>query len=140
MAITSGKIFRYRFNPLTKIKGIKFDAVLNLSASPFTDLKYRGRRYVTKKTAQQFKAPMFYANLLGAQDELIFDGASFVIDKNGNLLAQAKDFEEDFIIFDLDKMPHLIKKTKVPPIDDDRIRRYRKALVIGLRDFCAKLD
>jgi NAD+ synthase (glutamine-hydrolysing) len=66
----------YPENPLKSIKET-FDLVINLSASPFSVSKEKDRLLVIKQTVKHFKAPMVYVNMVGAQDELIFDGGSF---------------------------------------------------------------
>lgn len=124
---------RYAENPLLKIKSSAVDVVLNLSASPFTQTKFANRQLVTKATAKHFKAPLVYVNMVGAQDELIFDGGSFAIDKNGKKLAQCVRFAEDLNVVDL--------KTKdggSRELVQDDLENMRSALVMGLRDFVQK--
>lgn len=124
----------YKLNPLTKIKD-KVDLVINLSASPFTHTKLKNRTYVTQQVVKQFKAPMIYANMVGAQDELIFDGASFALSKTGKPLCQLADFEEDFKIVDIDSEPPKV----VHKLKSQRLIRAQKALECGLRDFVEKI-
>lgn len=124
----------YQENPLKKIRG-KFDFVLNMSASPFDPTKLAQRKHLVSTTAKNFKAPTIYCNLVGAQDEIIFDGASFAYDKNGKLLFQAQSFQEDFVNLDFNrKVPGV--KTKAKVIRE--VESIRQALVLGVRDFCHK--
>lgn len=123
---------RYKENPITKIKGKKVDLVVNLSASPFYPNKNKDRYQLVKKTAQYFKAPMIYLNMVGAQDEIIFDGDSFALDAKGKELIRCHSFEQDFQILDLDKKVKPKKKNLLPS------EALRKALVLGVRDFCEK--
>lgn len=128
------KFSRYEENPLTRIpKSKKIDLVINLSASPFAREKMVNRMQVTSKTSSYFRAPMLYVNLVGAQDELIFDGASFALDKKQNVIAQCKRFEEDLVVFDLDEK---VKPSKVKVADPQET--LKNALVLGLRDFFSK--
>lgn len=124
---------QYSENPLRELKGKKLDLILNMSASPFYLGKEKIRRYFVEKTAQYFKAPVIYGNLVGAQDEIIFDGASFAVSKAGDEILRCADFAEDFQIFDLDektKKRSAPKRAEAPTL--------RKALVLGLKDFCEK--
>lgn len=130
---TNPRFQSYGENPLKKISKSKVDIVVNLSASPFTTEKLKARQFVVKKTAQHFSAPLIYTNMVGAQDELIFDGGSYAVDGKGKVLAQAARFEEDFIVLDLEKSQGMKKVLEESPLEE-----LRKALVLGLRDFVRK--
>jgi NAD+ synthase (glutamine-hydrolysing) len=93
----------YDQNPLKSIEKENVDLVLNLSASPFTKNKKAIRQFMVNQTAKYFGAPVIYVNIVGAQDELIFDGGSFAVDKKGKTIAQCLEFEEDFNFIDLEK-------------------------------------
>ncbi len=123
----------YGKNPLLKVPRKGLDLVVNISASPFTETKFANRRIVTKCTAAHFKCPMVYVNLVGGQDELIFDGGSFVIDSKGKVLAQSVRFEEELNVFDLET-----KKGGMFPLSDNTQEILRSALVTGLREFIQK--
>jgi NAD+ synthase (glutamine-hydrolysing) len=123
----------YDKNPLKKIKANGTDLVINLSASPWFLGKEKLRHYVTLKTAQHFKAPILYANLVGAQDEIIFDGASFVMSPKGKKLMSCHAFEEDLNVFDLETSAAWAK-----PPELSEIEKLRKGLVLGIQDFCKK--
>lgn len=124
---------RYGSNPLRKIKASGVDLVLNLSASPFTRSKFSNRRLVTGATVKHFKCPMIYVNLIGAQDELIFDGGSFAIDKHGKVIAQSVRFTEDLNIVDTEKSIGGVRE-----VSDEYLECTRQALVMGIRDFADK--
>ncbi|MCE3009460.1 MAG: NAD+ synthase [Proteobacteria bacterium] len=123
----------YQQNPLAKVKKQKVACVLNLSASPFYPGKDLVRERLVKKTAKAFKAPMIYANLVGAQDEIIFDGGSFALDKNGKKIMQSIFFDEDLNVLDLNKHDGGLRPQKL-----SRPEKLRQALVLGIRDFCRK--
>jgi NAD+ synthase (glutamine-hydrolysing) len=123
----------YRVNPFMKFKKQKVDMVINLSASPYFIGKMKQREYVVSKTAAHFKAPVLYANLVGAQDEIIFDGGSFILDEKGKKIMSCLQFEEDLNVIDLKTREVWNKISKV-----DRTEELRRALVLGIRDFCAK--
>ncbi|MBY0553347.1 NAD+ synthase [bacterium] len=126
----------YLENPLKKIKKQKVDLVINMSASPFFQGKLKQREYVVQKTAKHFKAPMVYVNLVGAQDEIIYDGQSFLVDKKGITRFSCLDFEEDLNVFDLDTLEDWNGRGAKNKILETE--QLRKALVLGIKDFCGK--
>ncbi|MBD3179189.1 MAG: NAD+ synthase [Candidatus Latescibacteria bacterium] len=77
------------------------DIIMNLSASPYIINKCRDREKLFKKKAQKFDAAICCCNLIGGQDELIFDGSSHIIDRYGKTVSRAKPFQEDLIVADL---------------------------------------
>lgn len=123
----------YDFNPIEKIKSSKVDFVINMSASPYYPGKIKIRKELVKKTANKFKAPMLYCNIVGAQDEIVFDGQSFILDQKGKEVLKCLAFEEDFNYYDLKE-----NEGPIHPSIDDPIEELRRAVVLGIRDFCAK--
>ena len=71
------------------------DLVLNLNASPFHRNKRQERKTLLESHADKFQLPIVYANQIGGQDELVFDGASFCLSHEGKLSVQLKDFQDD---------------------------------------------
>ena len=94
---------RYRRNPAAELADAGAKIILNASASPWHLGKNRTRREMLSRLAAKTKCPVVYCNLVGGNDELIFDGASFVMNESGGLIAKGKRFEEDFIVVDLAK-------------------------------------
>lgn len=129
----SGSLASYPYNPLQAIKGQSIDLVLNLSASPYTDQKLAQRQHVVAKTAKYLGAPVVYTNMIGAQDELIYDGASFVVNRTGQVLCSAARFEEDLLVVDLRQ-----KQSGYRPQTSSLIENQRRAITLGIRDFVAK--
>ena len=126
----------YTENPLKKVKKQKVDLVINMSASPYFEGKLKQREYVVQKTAKHFNAPMVYVNLVGAQDEIIYDGQSFLMDKTGKKKFVCLDFEEDLNIFEIETLKDWNSSgSKKEPTPTEQLH---KALVLGLRDFSAK--
>lgn len=123
----------YRTNPLRQIKSKDFDLIINLSASPWYPGKMALREQVTSKTAAWFKAPLLYVNMVGSQDEIIFDGRSFLMDAKGKKGFESLAFEEHFNAFDLDTL-----ESWSPSESMDEMEELRRGLVLGIRDFCAK--
>lgn len=126
----------YTENPLKKIKREKVDLIINMSASPFFEGKLKQREYCVSKTATYFKAPMVYVNMVGGQDEIIYDGQSFLVDSKGKNKFLCRSFEEDLNVFDLDSLEdwNADKASK----KETATEQIRKALVLGLKDFVHK--
>jgi NAD+ synthase (glutamine-hydrolysing) len=124
----------YLENPIQKLRTSKVDLVLNLSASPYYPGKIKVRRKLVHHTAKRVKAPMIYCNLVGAQDEIIFDGASFAMSPSGKTLMQSVSFEEEMNILDLEKNQGGVQSELGSPMEE-----IRRALVLGIRDFCEKV-
>ena len=122
------------------------DLIVNISASPFHVGKMGQRKDVLSRCAQYFHCPIAYCNLVGGQDELVFDGRSMFVDSKGTVICQAKAFEEDLLIANVDSA----SDKKIHPVDSDTdaIRSTRKrinilsevyqALVLGVRDYVRK--
>lgn len=130
---TGPRFSRYKENPIKKIKPSAVDLVLNLSASPFTLSKLRNRQHVVRETARHLRAPLVYVNMVGAQDELIFDGGSFAVDAKGKRLVQCERFQEDFSSFEIPGA-----KGPIASIETNDVTCIRQALVLGIRDYVAK--
>ena len=124
----------YPGNPIRKVKSTQVDLILNLSASPFYPGKLKDRQFVVKKTADYLKAPMVYVNMVGAQDELIYDGGSFAIDKKGKVLSQNLFFQEDLNIVDYETL-----EGKKREITKDKLELLRQSTALGIRDFVKKI-
>lgn len=125
----------YTYNPIKKVSRKKVDLVINMSASPYFIDKIEQRKMVALETAKYFKAPILYVNMTGAQDEIIFDGQSFVMTPKNIIIYKASAFEEDMNVFDLVKLnswsPTMTKL--------DETEELRKALILGIRDFTSKI-
>jgi NAD+ synthase (glutamine-hydrolysing) len=102
------------------------EALLNISASPFFLGKQADRERMLATRAADTGAIVAYLNLVGGQDELIFDGSSVVFDGSGNLLARAKAFEEDLLVVDLE-----VDEVFRTRLHDPRRRKFHPALLVG---------
>jgi NAD+ synthetase len=109
-------------------------AILNVSASPWTLGKARLRFEMVRARAKREGLPVAYCNLVGGNDELVFDGNSFAVDAEGRMLARARAFEEDVVYFDLFARGMVVGEIE----QDTDARRVRQALVLGLRDYVRK--
>jgi len=106
--------------------------IINISASPFFVGKAEIRRRLAARRARENGITLFYINLIGGQDDLVFDGGSFVTGPDGDLLYQAPSFVEGLFIIDTEQASPVIT-----PKQDD-ITTARKAIVLGIRDYLRK--
>lgn len=123
----------YSYDPVAQLAKEKPDLVLNLSASPFHVAKLPVRRALLQEVTQKAKAPVLYCNLVGGNDELVFDGCSMVLDAGGNLFQTANAFEEDLLVYDTEN-PSLKPAAPAP----SEIATIYQALVTGTRDYVRK--
>ena len=114
----------------------KADFLVNISASPYHIDKTKERERVIGSKAKRFKIPIVYCNLIGGQDELVFDGRSALFWKDGKIIEEAKAFNEDLAVFDLDSAKEKKIKPKVKPVSRDE--EIYSALVLGVRDYAHK--
>jgi NAD+ synthase (glutamine-hydrolysing) len=125
------------------LKGKKqIQIILNISASPFHIGKIKRRQEIVSQCAKQFNSAVAYCNLVGGQDELIFDGRSMFADSTGKIKAKAKAFDEDLLIADITAAPE--GAVKVKPLQAaatqpaNRPDEIYQALVLGTRDYTIK--
>ncbi len=81
------------------------ELVVNINASPFYAGRIHERETMLATRAADASVPVLYVNLVGGQDELVFDGASMLFDETGRLVARARQFEEDLLVVDVDVRP-----------------------------------
>lgn len=127
------------------------DALINISCSPYHLERLNERIALVKRAALQQKTTVLYCNLVGGQDELIFDGGSMVADHNGELKMRGAQFREDLLFYDLKGPPkcsprgerfgigklQALPRKKIPPVQD-RISEIHDALVLGIKDYMGK--
>ncbi len=145
------------------LRGLHLDLLINLSASPFHRGKFPERLDVLASTCTSLNTPLAYCNLVGGQDELVFDGGSLFLDASGKQTARAKRFEEDLLIQDvvqsaetdasamrlpegvdwlvldpssIDPCPPLPEP--VIPQPESELEEIYRALCLGLRDYTEK--
>ena len=114
------------------IKETGADIIINISASPFGDDRLIERSNLIKAKAQKTRLPFVYCNMVGSQDELIFDGQSLVYGPDGNLIAKGKAFEEDLLLVDLKE----VNQINLPIME--REESLYKALILGVKDYFSK--
>ncbi len=123
---------RYKDDPLDTFEGKNLDLLINISASPYSYGKIKNRFFVAKKVAKRLSCPVALINQVGAQDGLLFDGSSFVISPDDELLALAKSFKEDFVVYDTQS-----RRTVRPPAFEPGEELFL-ALTMGLKDYFHK--
>jgi len=106
------------------------DVLLNISSSPYFKGKGKARENMIRQRALQYKAHIVYANLIGGQDELVFDGHSLVASPDGIFLAKGNAFEEEMIYADLKIYPKNVKQNLKKSIDSS-IRTYYVPTVLN---------
>jgi NAD+ synthase (glutamine-hydrolysing) len=115
--------------------GAKF--ILNINASPFHVGKHKERFEVVKQAAQRNRVPIAYLNLVGGQDELVFDGDSFVVDAGGAVTHRANAFDEELIAVDVAIAGAAPATSTIAPALSEEASAYA-ALVMGVRDYVEK--
>lgn len=124
---------RYTVDPIKKLYDDGATVLINISASPYAYGKRIERLKMLSKLTSDDKLPLVYACCVGAQTELIFDGASMCFDKTGKLCMIGKKFEEDYFVFDT--------KTDYETINDiegSLAEEVTTALILGLKDYALK--
>ncbi len=112
--------------------------IVNLNASPFYDKIRTIRLRILKEKAGRLGVPIFYANMVGGQDELVFDGESLAVDAKGRLIAIGKQFDEDLVAVDINLPDGAGSANEV--IEPHRVREEEmfSAIVLGVRDYFRK--
>ena len=128
---------RYYVNPMQRLAAQNPDFIINIAASPFSAGKHHLRENLLRYHALRLKIPLIFVNQVGGNDELIFDGRSFVADANGNIVACAKAFEEDLLLVEINGADNSIVGSVKPQNDQDKWEIYR-ALVLGTGDYVRK--
>ena len=140
----------YRRDPIKELIGQGAEIILNISASPWHDGKEKTRLAMLQRVARDERVPLAQVNLVGANDELIFDGHSVALNRRGEVIALGKGFEEEIFVADLSfsrsrgdeaqtekesETPYVVScKFEFPP----REQQIFSALSLGIRDYVHK--
>ncbi len=128
----------YIANPMDELIKQKPDFIINIAASPFNYKQAEVRKSILTANVKRYKIPLFYINHIGAQTELLFDGGSMAINKEGDIVEELKYFEEDFKIFELEKLYiHSYKSQGIR--HKSEIGMIHDALVMGIKNYFFKL-
>jgi len=142
----------YRICPMDALVQQQPDIMVNLSASPFDYMHDEDRKAVVKANVLKYKLPMFYCNAIGSQTEVVFDGASLIFDKFGNLCRQLPSFAEAIdgaVLNDdgtidgpiLEPAEQTFAKHWDPAQLDEHLNTQQiyDALVLGIKDYFTKM-
>ena len=127
----------YTQTPAIALKEKGAELIVNIAASPFSYQQDAERKEVLKENAEKTGLPIVYCNHVGAQTELIFDGGSFFMNKNGEVASQESFFEESLIINDVDISSGEFKAGSIQ--SGSKIQLIHDALVLGIKDYFKKL-
>ncbi|AII48535.1 NAD synthetase [Synechococcus sp. KORDI-52] len=119
-------------DPIDQLIPEQPDLVINLAASPFDAAKPALRRQLAAAAARRLNCPLIYLNQVGGNDELVFDGASFVVGAGGSVQLELPVCEEHLAVWDSDQ-PAPIQFQPIDPLE-----RLFRALVLGVRDYAQK--
>ena len=122
----------YACNLAKSLKEKGAECIVNISASPYRAGRLADRSKLIVSKVTETALPFFYCNIVGAQDELIFDGQSLAYDGKGNLIGQGSAFEEDIVLVDLENPVPIQLKIS------EREQKIYNALVLGVRDYFRK--
>ncbi len=134
-----GKNKMYTVNPVDKLLDLGCEFIINIAASPFAYNQDEIKTDILTYNARHYSLPVFYVNQVGAHTELIFDGASRVINAEGKTIAKLGEFREEIAYFNVDEVlagGKNIQKTK----DLERIGLIHDALVTGIHDYFNKMN
>ncbi|WP_154221978.1 NAD+ synthase [Marinicella rhabdoformis] len=125
----------YDAEPVVNQASLGADLLINISASPYAAGKIDRRIDMLKRRAESFETPLIYCNLVGGQDELIFDGSSVAIDRHGDVMCRLESFKNQVQIIDLND------ETKVETTDNNTLSNEAElyqSLVMCTRDYFVK--
>jgi NAD+ synthetase len=123
----------YHFDPVDAMVKDGAELIVNISASPFHTGKIGFRKNMHATIAKKYGVPLVYVNQVGGNDSLLFDGLSAVFDRQGRMVARARDFEEDLIVYDTAADSAVIREVAASETE-----AVFKALVMGTRDYVTK--
>ena len=124
---------RYHHDPIEALVRDGSEAIVNLSASPFSVGKHQRREEMLSTVARRHRLPVAYVNQVGGNDDLVFDGRSCAFDAAGRPIARGHSFETDVVLCDIDDGTVI-----APPADLTAESEIWRALVLGTRDYTHK--
>ncbi|BAZ53261.1 NAD+ synthase [Nostoc sp. NIES-4103] len=128
----------YAVNPIADLAILGVDLIVNLSASPYSVGKQRFREAMLKHSAVRFQKPVIYANQVGGNDDLIFDGRSFAFNRQGEIICRALGFESDLVLVEFDEVQRDLQLNSIAPEYESEEEEICQALVLGVKDYARK--
>jgi NAD+ synthase (glutamine-hydrolysing) len=126
----------YTLSPMEEISNLKPDLIVNISASPFSYSKIEAKENIFKSKARKYKIPVVSVNQTGGNTELIFDGASILVNSKGEIFDRLPFFEEKVKTYDYNEINSTVNLMKENSLGT--ISLIHKALVTGIRDYFSK--
>jgi len=126
---------RYNYDPVEEQIKKGATVLINISASPYSFGKREERREMLSILCKKDKRPLAYVCTVGVQTDLIFDGASMCIDKNGRLVGLGKSYEEDFLLFNTESGKE-IKTSTEKPFEEETLN----GLIYGVKEYFGKMN
>ena len=138
----------YEVNPIEELANLEVDIMVNLSASPYTVGKQKLREDILCHAATSYQKPILYANQIGGNDDLIFDGYSVAVNNAGEVVARAQGFESDLVVVEFDELKSdfsLSQDKEMGKWGDGKMIKTENeeifsALVLGVKDYARKCD
>jgi NAD+ synthase (glutamine-hydrolysing) len=128
----------YVANPIADLAIIGVDLIVNLSASPYTVGKQRFREAMLNHSAVRFQQPVIYVNQVGGNDDLIFDGCSFALNRQGEIRCRARGFATDLVVIEFDETQRDLQSGSVVAEYESSDAEIWQALVLGVQDYSRK--
>ena len=128
----------YATNPIADLAALNVDLIVNLSASPYSAAKPHLREAMLRHAAIRHQKPIIYANQVGANDDLIFDGCSVIFNRQGEVIGRAKAFETDLLVVEFDEQLVDLQPSIITPMPENDDEEIYQALVLGVRDYSRK--
>ena len=128
----------YATNPIADLAALNVDLIVNLSASPYSAAKPHLREAMLRHAAIRHQKPIIYANQVGANDDLIFDGCSVSFNRQGEVIGRAKAFETDLLVVEFDEQLVDLQPSVIAPMAENDDEEIYQALVLGVRDYSRK--
>ncbi len=125
---------RYSIDPVKLLIDKGATVLVNISASPYSYGKRKDREEMLSVVTKHDSIPLAYVCCVGAQTDLIFDGASMCFDNAGNLVCLGSSYKEDYLIFDTKK-----KYSPINHSEESFEEEVLNALIYGLKEYCSKL-
>ena len=123
--------------PVAEISKSGANVTLVINGSPFEIDKDDRRLQLVQELARTHKTPTAYVNLVGGQDDLVFDGDSLMVDASGDVIGRCAQFEQDLLFIDFEN-GNVSQAGAHPIVKKDDLWQTWNALTLGLRDYCAK--
>ncbi len=128
----------YEVNPIEDLAHLGVDLIVNLSASPYSVGKQKLREAMLRHSASRYQTPILYANQVGGNDDLIFDGSSVAFNRAGEVACRAKAFQSDLVIIEFDPERGDLLPASITPLPETEEEEIWSALVLGVRDYVRK--